>query len=169
MKLITEIEIENFRSIKKCKIAGIKDFNALFGLNNSGKSNILRALNLFFNNETDKGQDLDFDSDFHQSLSKKRREIKISVKFKLPQNFKFKKKLQSVEKFILGTRKDRIVKIKKIFRREYPFPERIYLNEKPVAEKNLRNIDRFLNLYWFYLSFQVLFLVQFVFGSTLID
>ena len=146
MKLITEIEIENFRSIKKCKIAGIKDFNALFGLNNSGKSNILRALNLFFKGETDKGQGLDFDSDFHQSLSKKRKEIKISVKFNLPQNFKFIKNLQSVEEFILGTRKGRIVKIKKIFRREYPFLEEIHLNGNTVEEKDLRNIDHFLGL-----------------------
>ena len=149
MKLITEIEIENFRSIKKCKISSIKDFNALFGLNNSGKSNILRALNLFFNNETDKGQKLDFDSDFHQSLSKQRKEIKISVKFSLPQNFKFKTKLRSVEEFILGSRTDktnREVKIKKIFGREYFFPEGIHLNGKPIEEKNLRNIERFLNL-----------------------
>ena len=144
MKLITEIKIENFRSIKRCKITDIKDFNSLFGLNNSGKSNVLRALNLFFNDETDNEQALDFDSDFHQSSSKKKKEIKITVKFKLPQNFKFKKKLKKVEQIIL--KKGREVTIKKVFGREYPFPEKIYLNEKIVPEKSLRDIDRFLNL-----------------------
>ena len=143
MKLITEIEIENFRSIKKCKITDIKDFNSLFGLNNSGKSNILRALNLFFNNETDSGQYLDFDSDFHQSSSKQKKEIRISVKFKLPHNFKFKQKLKKVEDIL---KKGREVKIKKTFGREYLFPEKIHLNGKVAPEKKIRDIDRFLNL-----------------------
>lgn len=36
----------------------------LFGRNDSGKSNVLRALNLFFNNETNPGLKFDFDRDF---------------------------------------------------------------------------------------------------------
>ncbi len=148
MQLITEIEIKNFRSIKHCKIKDIKDFNSLFGLNNSGKSNILRALNLFFNNETDNGQDLNFDFDFYQypSKIKKKKEIKISVTFELPENFKFKKKLKSVEKFILKSREKRKLTIEKIFGREYFLPEKIKLNNILVQEKDLRTIDRFLNL-----------------------
>ena len=146
MKLITKVEIENFRSIKKCKIEDIQEFNSLFGLNNSGKSNILRALNLFFNNETDKGHFLDFDSDFHQSKSKNKKTIKITVTFQLPQNFKFKKTLQAVEKFILKRKTNREITIKKIFVKGDWILDKIYLNKKPVAEKDLKKIDLFLNL-----------------------
>ena len=145
MILITEIEIKNFRSIRKCNIKKIKDFNSFFGINNSGKSNILRALNLFFNNWTDNQELLDFDSDFHQSESKRKQEISISVTFELPENFKFKEKLKTVKKFILRGNK-KTVTIKKVFGREYNFPERIYLNGSFVKENDVRNIERFLNL-----------------------
>ncbi len=50
---IDEIRIKNFRSIKDVKIS-IKDYTALVGKNNVGKSNILRALNSFFNFELEK-------------------------------------------------------------------------------------------------------------------
>ena len=146
MKLITKVEIENFRSIKKCKIEDIQEFNSLFGLNNSGKSNILRALNLFFNNETDKGQFLDFDSDFHQSKSKHKKTIKITVTFSLPQNFKFQQKLKAVQAFILSRKNSREITIKKIFTKEDWLPYKIYLNTKLVGEKDLKKIDQFLNL-----------------------
>lgn len=146
MKLISKIKIEKFRSINKCKIENITDFNSLFGLNNSGKSNMLRALNLFFNNETDKGAGFDFDTDFHQSRSRQKKEIKISVEFILPQNFKFKKKLKPVETFLFQEGSDRKVKIQKIFTREYGFPERIFMNTKQVRDKDLRNIEKFLSL-----------------------
>ena len=151
MKLITEVEIKNFRSIKKCNISDIKDFNSLYGLNNSGKSNILRALNLFFNNETDDGKEFDFDTDFHiaPKKTKKRKEIRISVIFVLPKNFKFREKMKKIEKFVLKNktnRKNRKIKIEKIFRKEYYGPDKINLNNKPVKDTDFRNIDRFLEV-----------------------
>ena len=48
MRLISEIEIGYFRSIYKINISNIGDMAVFFGRNDSGKSNILRALNLFF-------------------------------------------------------------------------------------------------------------------------
>lgn len=57
MKIIEKIEIKHFRSFDggvgqpKVEILDIKDLNIFSGANDSGKSNILRALNLFFNNE----------------------------------------------------------------------------------------------------------------------
>ena len=46
---IKEVEIENFRSIFKEKIElEFGDLTSIVGPNNSGKSNILRALQLFF-------------------------------------------------------------------------------------------------------------------------
>ena len=50
--VIKKIEISNFRSIHH-QIIDCKELNIFSGLNDSGKSNILKALNLFFNNETD--------------------------------------------------------------------------------------------------------------------
>ena len=50
--IIEKIEIENFRSIKKkvtLEDSPTSSFKVFVGPNNSGKSNILRALNLFFN------------------------------------------------------------------------------------------------------------------------
>lgn len=51
MILIERIEIKYFRSFgeKNVKIAGIKDLNIFSGSNDVGKSNVLKALNLFFN------------------------------------------------------------------------------------------------------------------------
>ena len=48
MITIRDIEISRFRSIREAKLANLQDFSVLAGLNNSGKSNFLRALNLFF-------------------------------------------------------------------------------------------------------------------------
>jgi putative ATP-dependent endonuclease of the OLD family len=47
MKL-TAIHIQNFRSVKDTSINDIDDFNVLIGKNNSGKSNLLVAINAFF-------------------------------------------------------------------------------------------------------------------------
>jgi predicted ATP-dependent endonuclease of OLD family len=55
MKLLTNIRIEGFRSIQEAEIELDADLTAFAGLNNSGKSNVLRGLNAFFNDETDPG------------------------------------------------------------------------------------------------------------------
>lgn len=44
---IDEIQIEKFRTFKKCNIR-LNDINAIVGENNSGKTAILKALNAFF-------------------------------------------------------------------------------------------------------------------------
>lgn len=70
MKLIEKIEIQNFRSFlgttqdDKAEILGIRDLNIFSGSNDSGKSNILRALNLFFNNVIDSNHQFNFDTEF---------------------------------------------------------------------------------------------------------
>ena len=50
MKLLT-VEIENYRGITESGKIYIPDFLLLMGPNNSGKSTILKALDIFFNNE----------------------------------------------------------------------------------------------------------------------
>lgn len=64
MDLITSAEIAYFRSIYKENLSDLTGANVLFGRNDSGKSNVLRALNLFFNNQTTPGQPFRFDRDF---------------------------------------------------------------------------------------------------------
>jgi len=46
MQLIEKIEISKFRSLKDVKILDLGNFSVLAGLNNSGKSNVLRALSV---------------------------------------------------------------------------------------------------------------------------
>lgn len=64
MLLIKEIEIAYFRSIYKFSVTGCQDLNIIFGRNDAGKSNVLRALNLFFSGETNLGQQFNFPRDF---------------------------------------------------------------------------------------------------------
>ena len=47
------INLKHLRSLKECTI-NISDVTELVGENNSGKSSLLRALNLFFNYEDEK-------------------------------------------------------------------------------------------------------------------
>lgn len=68
MKIINRIEINYFRSTYNITINRTEDLNILIGNNDSGKSNILKALNLFFNNQTELGQDFYF----YDDLTKKR-------------------------------------------------------------------------------------------------
>ncbi len=69
MQLIEKIEIKSFRSFgnqkkNKTQILDLKDLNIFSGGNDSGKSNILRALNLFFNQKTNLNEFIDFNKDF---------------------------------------------------------------------------------------------------------
>lgn len=125
MKLISKIVIDHFRSIQNETIEKLGDFTAFAGLNNSGKSNILRALNAFFNGQTDSGVKVDFSQDYycHDLKTKKAKQFSITVKFNLPESFKFRKKLEAIEK-LLG----RSFTIKKQWTRGNPEPN-YYLND----------------------------------------
>ena len=68
MKIINRVEINYFRSTYNITLSNTKDLNILIGNNDSGKSNILKGLNLFFNNQTELGQKFYF----HDDLTKKR-------------------------------------------------------------------------------------------------
>ncbi len=89
MPKLRKISIQNFRSVRKLEISA-KDMTILVGDNDSGKSNILRALNLFFNNETNPGQRLDFDHDFNKFVkgNKRAREIKVEIILEIPDSYK---------------------------------------------------------------------------------
>lgn len=86
---IKEIYIENFRSIRKLAI--VTDHLSVFvGKNDCGKSNILRALNLFFNGVTNPGQQFSFEEDYNlfaPERSKVAKETIVRIYFEIPQSY----------------------------------------------------------------------------------
>lgn len=116
MEIITSVQIRKFRSIKSL-VRGFNPthLNILVGQNDQGKSNILRALNLFFNNETDIGQAFRFDDDycFHANTGTgTRREIRIDLTITPPRRrFKHARPLKWVKKW----RRDGSIDEKRIY------------------------------------------------------
>lgn len=94
MKLIKKIEVNYLRSLYNSAVNKVGDLNVIFGRNDSGKSNLLRALNLFFNDQIDPGQDLSFDVDMSDIRKQEAREAKgrqfiwIKITFEVPQNYR---------------------------------------------------------------------------------
>jgi hypothetical protein len=88
MKLIEKIEISYFRSFSKTEaVDQCSDLNILSGRNDSGKSNVLRALNLFFTeNKVDFYNYLNFKKDF----SKYREKVVTSDQIKGKKVFKIR-------------------------------------------------------------------------------
>lgn len=92
--IITKIEIDSFRSFRRVTIdAG--NINLFSGLNDVGKSNVLKALNLFFNGQTDFGTDYVFENDYSkvsfaaaQRSNKKKQQVRIRVYLKIPDTYK---------------------------------------------------------------------------------
>lgn len=88
MQLIKNIYIKNFRSIKEVSI-DCRKLNIFSGLNDAGKSTVLKALNLFFNGETDFNTPFNFEVDYNKNarVSKKTKEIVIRIEFNLPDSY----------------------------------------------------------------------------------
>ncbi|ELB2253940.1 AAA family ATPase [Vibrio parahaemolyticus] len=116
MEIIQSIQIRKFRSLKSMtnKELLVTHLNIFVGQNDQGKSNILRALNLFFNNETDMGSRFRFNEDycFHANKGKGTRvEIRIDLVINPPKHrFKNAKPLTWTKKWkqdgsIVETRK----------------------------------------------------------------
>lgn len=63
--MIERIEIQYFRSIYRMKIRDIESINVITGKNDVGKSNILKALNLFFNNCIEEPGDFVFKENYN--------------------------------------------------------------------------------------------------------
>lgn len=99
MRLITKVEIEGFRSLVHGSLENIENFSCLVGPNNCGKSNILRALNLFMTDEPVPGYELDMLRDFHADpRKKKKKEVVVTIDFRLPDNFRFRNGIEDVKR-----------------------------------------------------------------------
>lgn len=112
MKIIEKIEIKHFRSFLgtpkpyEVSIENLINLNIFSGANDSGKSNILRALNLFFNDEISSKTPLEFDRDFFMSEKESSHKvIEIGVSFDLSKDKKRDKFLP--EKFKISKFYDR--------------------------------------------------------------
>lgn len=78
MKFINKIHIKYFRSLYDVKFDQLSDTLTVFtGSNDIGKSNVLRVLNLFFNDETDLDEQILFERDFSKI---RRKELKERIK-----------------------------------------------------------------------------------------
>ncbi|WP_237062475.1 ATP-dependent nuclease [Microbulbifer zhoushanensis] len=86
---ITKIDIHNFRSARDLSINPAR-LAVLVGKNDSGKSNILRALNLFFNGKTDQENYFNFsvDHNIHNKPNRRAKEISIKIELILPDNYR---------------------------------------------------------------------------------
>ncbi len=51
---ITKVKVTNFKSLQKVRVNGFSDTNMIFGMNNSGKSNLLKLLELIFKSKEKK-------------------------------------------------------------------------------------------------------------------
>ena len=90
MLKIKKITIKNFRSIESLSI-DCSNITTLVGANDAGKSNVLRALNLFFNDKTDHALPFQFERDynvFSPKQAKKAKHIIVELTIELPETYK---------------------------------------------------------------------------------
>lgn len=86
---IRSIHIENFRSIRSVD-ADLAQLAIFVGRNDCGKSNVLRALNLFFNNQTNPGVEFSFAEDYNffaPVRTRKAREIIVTLEITIPESY----------------------------------------------------------------------------------
>lgn len=131
MKIIKKVEISYFRSVYSVDLRNIDDLNILIGGNDSGKSNILKSLNLFFNNRTELGQEYYFSDDLTRKREQEARDTKGRATIWIKVHFyNFLKWKSLPEEFV----------IKKVWNRYASEPEVSYPKGLPSTA-----IARFLN------------------------
>jgi len=86
---IESIRIRSFRSIFDLELKQCAQLNVISGCNDAGKSNILRALHLFFNNDADWQRRLLFsrDHNLYRRSSKTKQTIEITITFNRPPSY----------------------------------------------------------------------------------
>ena len=90
MPKIRSITIRNFRSIVELTMDAT-DLTVIVGDNDCGKSNVLRALNLFFNNQTNPDTPFNFSDDYNRFAevrAKRAPEIEVELDLELPQSYR---------------------------------------------------------------------------------
>jgi energy-coupling factor transporter ATP-binding protein EcfA2 len=98
---IEKIRIKNFRSLKDITIEA-KALTVFVGGNDEGKSNLLRALDLFFNHDRPDGYRLNWQHDFCALTTTPRGkspQIEIQITFQLPASYNLPQKVEWVRKW----------------------------------------------------------------------
>lgn len=90
MSVVGYVEVENFRSLRRIEMIDLDDYVPIIGLNSSGKSNVLRALNLFFNAYLDEERTpLNMGDDYSSHAPKgKKKVVAVTVGLNLNSDFK---------------------------------------------------------------------------------
>lgn len=101
MRLIRKVRIQGVRSIENQLLDRVGDLSVFVGKNSSGKSNVLRALNLFFNGEIEPGRPMVFTRDNFERIprNKKKKAIEITVDFELPSSFHLRKEFSKFKSY----------------------------------------------------------------------
>ncbi|MGE5110065.1 MAG: ATP-dependent nuclease [Acidobacteriaceae bacterium] len=144
MRLISAVSIQGFRSIRESRIDNVRDLTCVVGINNAGKSNFLKALNAFFAGETDPGRPINVDEDYFRPelrVKRRKKQIRITVEFELPPEFRFRQDLAVVQS-LLGRTK---FEISKVWERNSPLPT-IYLNGAQLSDNDAQLVSVFLRL-----------------------
>jgi energy-coupling factor transporter ATP-binding protein EcfA2 len=76
---LTAIRINDFRSIADVALDEIGDITPVVGLNGSGKSNLMRALNLLFTGNVEGSEGIDLRRDFREPGRKAKRRVAVEV------------------------------------------------------------------------------------------
>jgi energy-coupling factor transporter ATP-binding protein EcfA2 len=79
LKFVTSVKIHDFRSIARGEVADLTDIVPLVGVNGSGKSNFLRALNLLFTDRVEGNDALDLRRDFREPGRKAKLRVVIEA------------------------------------------------------------------------------------------
>lgn len=144
MNIISKIEIKHFRSFdggkdqEKVRIDDLKDLNVFSGSNDSGKSNVLRALNLFFNNEISPGIKFDKNRDFSKIVATRFDKDVEDRKTEEQKRVDDLKKVGIIEKPKDLRRSDEVITIKLFFnntKRQRGLPESFWIS-RTYSQKN---------------------------------
>jgi AAA15 family ATPase/GTPase len=145
MDIIEKIEIKHFRSFDggkdqaKVKIDDLKDLNIFSGANDSGKSNVLRALNLFFNDEISPGIKFNKDRDFSKIVANRFDEDIEKRKAVEAEKIKKLKKIGVDEMPRDLRRSDEVISIKLFFNNEKQqrgLPKKFWISKSYSQQNN---------------------------------
>ena len=144
--MIERIEIQYFRSIYRVTLTDVEAINVLTGKNDVGKSNILKALNLFFNNCIIEEGDYDFRRNYNlKRLEEVRKDtIKgkqfIQIKITFRRGKQFEKTLP--EKFTITKKWNRDSEIPQI---SDNIERQLVKNGKTYNDRVRASLTRYLN------------------------
>jgi len=100
MSIIDEIRVENFRSIKDVTLRPLDDYEPIVGLNSAGKSNLLRAMKLFFTGSVDESNSpVNLQRDYSDFGPQKGRRISVGVSFPLNGAMKYPRQSTFLQKY----------------------------------------------------------------------